>query len=756
MPSDPLGVHRLLGGLFVVAVLFGGGLTIGGSGHPGVATPGYRSTSAGPHVFSPTGRPTSALPAPLDPRAAAPVLSWWNITSESSTPAPIFWFTQGTWDASDGYLMFYGGDNFTGTNLAQTWAYSAGNWRLVPTNTSPGGLDGPALAYDPSAGQVVMFGGVQSYSPFHSTNLTWFYSGGNWTSANLSPHPTARLAGSMVYDPDLGGLVLFGGYNNSDPSGGTLLNDLWLFKAGAWSRIAAVSPPTVRTWAPIAYDPGLHEVVLYSGVNVLGQCLGDTWTLTNTTWTHRHVPSGGPPTLCANALGYDPDLGRVVLTGGLNSTTGLPSNASWSFNGTAWLPLGATGAPGPHEYGVSAWDPVDHTYVVAGGWPAFTTTDVLSAPLTVVSVVGPATTEVGELTSVGATVIGGVPMRSYVWDWGDGTITPGDLNSTHQYAVPGQYTVSVTATDAETNVASANTSITVTPGPSVVIQTSSVVGDVGVPINFTAVVGGGASIASFVWTFGDGMGGTGPALQHDYATLGNFTVIIHITDPRGGTGTGETNVSIYRALAMQLVAPLGAEQGIVASFNATVLGGAPNVSYLWSYSDGGSSTSPTGTHAFTAVGPQVVALTVEDAANYSVTSQETVFVAAGLAVAAIGTTSLSAGSSGSWDAIVSGGMAPFHVQWTYPDGTTTNGTTGAFTFGSSGNFAVKVRVTDALGGIATANVTVTVTASSGIFGGSLGGVPTLAVAGAFVLVIVGALVAVVLLRRRSRQDPPDI
>ena len=46
--------------------------------------------------------------------------SWWNITNESSTQLPIFWFTEGTWDAADGYLMFYGGDDFAGANLANS------------------------------------------------------------------------------------------------------------------------------------------------------------------------------------------------------------------------------------------------------------------------------------------------------------------------------------------------------------------------------------------------------------------------------------------------------------------------------------------------------------------------------------------------------------------------------------------------------------------------------------------------------------
>ncbi|MFI5415105.1 MAG: hypothetical protein ACHQ16_05510, partial [Candidatus Lutacidiplasmatales archaeon] len=267
-----------------------------GSAPAGIlARPSATSSTPG-HV-----RALAGTPSPLRPQAsrsgdrtgAGPALSWWNITGESTVAPPVDWFTEATWDATDGYLVSYGGDNFVSTNLNATQTFVAGNWSTPATGgTSPGPLDGPALAYDPLTGHVVMYGGYSDYAPFTYTNRTYTYSAGTWSGAQLNPTPPAPTAAAMAFDADLGGTVLFGGYNNSDSTGQHLLNDLWLSKGGIWSALPDTNPPPVRTWPSLAYDPGRHELVMYGGVTASFACLGDTWTY-NGTWS-RISSSGGP------------------------------------------------------------------------------------------------------------------------------------------------------------------------------------------------------------------------------------------------------------------------------------------------------------------------------------------------------------------------------------------------------------------------------------------------------------------------------
>ncbi|MCI4336146.1 MAG: PKD domain-containing protein [Thermoplasmata archaeon] len=716
----------------------------------GVALHGAGSPSAKHFSSISTGYPLRGRPLV----ASATPLSWWNISSESATPFPIAWFTEGTWDASDGYLMFYGGDNFAGTNLANTWTYSGGSWQEPTTTGSPGPLDGPALAYDAASAEVVMYGGLSSYSPFSYTNLTWLYSAGNWTSSHLNPTPPPRLAGSMVYDPDLGGVVLFGGYNNSDPSGASLLNDLWLYKEGAWSRVAATNAPPVRTWASIAYDPTLHELVLYSGVNAAFNCIGDTWTFANGTWTHRMVPAGGPSDLCATSLVFDPDAGRVILTGGANLTTNVASTASWSFNGSAWVALNASGVPGPHEYAIAAWDPTEHALVVAGGWPYAGSTDILSVPLAVTNFSGPASIDVGQTADFQATVIGGVPQQTYNWTWGDGTQSSGGTGAQHTYATAGPYTVTLQVTDVASNKAQANFTIQVVSGLTASIAPSSALSDVGLPIDFTGTASGGSGGTSYAWTFGDGTGATGANPIHAYAVIGNYSVTLSVTDSNGGSAMSGATVSVYAPLRVSFVGVPSVEVGVPVQLTPSVNGGAPPLTYAWASDDGGSATTASDDHTFATAGPHSVTLTVQDGAGASAIAEIPLTVLPRLAVTILGPSTASAGTSYSWTINVSGGDPPYQESWTLPGGITATGRSANFTFAGSGQLALLAIVTDALGAVTPATQNVTVSAGASSSGSPVGGIPTLDLLGVGIAALLVVGIGVAWWWKRSPRSPP--
>ncbi|MCI4363099.1 MAG: PKD domain-containing protein [Thermoplasmata archaeon] len=696
-------------------------------------------------------------PSSKGPSPATLTLAWSNITSESTTMPPNMWFTEGTWDAADGYLFYYGGDNWAGANLASSWSYSVGSWSVLSTSGNPGPLDGPALAYDPPAAQVVMYGGLASYAPFTYTNLTWTYSGGTWSSAHLSPSPPARLAGSMVYDSALGGVVLFGGYDNRNPTGGTLLNDLWLYKAGAWSMISASNPPPVRTWAPIAYAPGLGEIVVFGGMNAAGQCLGDTWMFANGSWTNAASVGSGPPgPLCANSLLYDPDLGHILLTGGFGfvGSTQVNNTASWTFNGSSWLALPVAGHPSDHAYGPSAWDPSAHTLVVAGGNPYYFATDVLSAPLSVANITGPTSSEVGEAATFTATATGGVPQRTFTWDWGDGGGPGSGVSSTHWYNATGAFTVRVHVQDAAGHAAELNASILVTSGPAAVLNSAPASGDVGIALRFVGAASGGTGTLSLGWQFGDGFHATGASVQHSYLAVGTYPITLTVTDSVGGTGTAHANVSIYPALLVQINGSVLADAGRAVPLGGEVTGGEAPYSYRWMFDDRTNSSSVSPTHIFATAGAHIVQLLVMDGTGSSQGSSAQVQVAAYPALTLAGPTTLTAAVSGTWSANVAGGVQPQKVQWSFPDGAVLNGTTVAHAFQTPGSYVIHVSVTDGLG--ATANSTTSVTVAAA--GGSGSSAPL--ASSALIWVGVGLAAAAVaagsalVVRRRRRATPP--
>jgi hypothetical protein len=89
---------------------------------------------------------------------------------------------------------------------------------------------------------------------------------------------------SMIFDPDLGGVVMFNGGQSSaadfDLTGtkGFFNNQLWLWDGTDWTQLFTATVPGPRGAESLAYDATRHALVLYGGNGVHG-IQGDTWTL---------------------------------------------------------------------------------------------------------------------------------------------------------------------------------------------------------------------------------------------------------------------------------------------------------------------------------------------------------------------------------------------------------------------------------------------------------------------------------------------
>jgi hypothetical protein len=124
----------------------------------------------------------------------------------------------------------------------------------------------------------------------------------------------------MVWDPNLGGVLLHGGAL----AGGTPSNETWLWNGSAWARVG-VGP--TRSSHAMAYFPPLNSVVLYggSGAGVTQNAFawnGSSWTQIGTT---------GPSPATEHSLVFDADSARLLLVG---ASTG--DAAAWLFDGSAW------------------------------------------------------------------------------------------------------------------------------------------------------------------------------------------------------------------------------------------------------------------------------------------------------------------------------------------------------------------------------------------------------------------------------------
>ena len=85
------------------------------------------------------------------------------------------------------------------------------------------------------------------------------------------------------------------------------------------SRTAKGSAPTARSHMGMANDAETGQVVLFGGWDGT-QPLDDTWTWDGSSWTEQH-PVRSPEPRCCFQMAYDAARGQVVLSGGTDLYT---------------------------------------------------------------------------------------------------------------------------------------------------------------------------------------------------------------------------------------------------------------------------------------------------------------------------------------------------------------------------------------------------------------------------------------------------
>jgi hypothetical protein len=228
---------------------------------------------------------------------------------------------QMAYDQQSGQLLMFGGSAILSGQLADTWVWNGSDWVQLQPSVSPPNRDSAAFAYDPATRQIVMFGGIEKvYHPngFAIRNDTWTWSGTTWTPQHPAVNPPATVGASMAYDPSIGRLVLFGGRG--------VAGDTWTWDGSNWTKLASPTSPSARFDAPLALDPASGDVILSGGASTTAAGLSDTWALDGA-WTQLH-PGASAPTVSGAGIATDPGTGHLVLFGGATPGTDV-SNQTW-------------------------------------------------------------------------------------------------------------------------------------------------------------------------------------------------------------------------------------------------------------------------------------------------------------------------------------------------------------------------------------------------------------------------------------------
>ena len=273
--------------------------------------------------------------------------TWYNVTPTSgAVPAPrsghAFAFDPtrrtvvmfGGWSPSTGYL-----------NDTWEWNCAARSWTRIRPSTSPSGLYGSRMVYDPSASRMILFGGGDAN---HFYNDTWQYTGSTWVKVATTASSAAgrtfngRTFHGLVYHSGRGRLIIFGGVGY--PNGGTVgtvndFNDMWELQGTKWVDITPAGPtPAGRGWFGITYESATNRVVVYGGYTTAGAfSYGDTWAWNGESWSQL-MASSPPGIRDSFEMTYDVGRARSVVFGGYWSDV-------WEIVGSTWTYITTTDGP---------------------------------------------------------------------------------------------------------------------------------------------------------------------------------------------------------------------------------------------------------------------------------------------------------------------------------------------------------------------------------------------------------------------------
>ncbi len=464
--------------------------------------------------------------------------SWTNLTPDYGIAPPAEYGAAMAFDPDapeNGSVLFGGYSPYTTSGyLNSTWIWQGGaGWvPLTSSSIAPPQLFAPAMAYDASDGYIVLFGGLQS--SIEDSDQTWELYSGEWWQVNPSTSPPARSYSSLVYVPSLSGVLMFGGYSYET---GESLGDSWSFSDGAWTHLAPSASPGGRDSAQLALDGTGTTAIIVAGSNSTdGFAYNDTWAYEFAPYATLTTPAtiaevGETVTYeVALADGTAPYQSTVDFGDGSIATVSgagpdLFVNHTFSNVGTYTAWVNVTDAVGATTSATSAPISVSARPSVS---PHESATQV----------------DVGFADTFTSTVAGGTPAYSYNWSFGDGAFaTTG--NASHSYGAAGAYTLNLTLTDGLGATALGSLTVTVVADPTLAVAATTTHPAVGASASFFANITGGTGPYSYAWNFGDGSGAaTVPAPSHSFGKSGTYSVQVWVNDSDGRSTHQSMSVAV--------------------------------------------------------------------------------------------------------------------------------------------------------------------------------------------------------------------
>lgn len=229
------------------------------------------------------------------------------------------------YDSARDRVVWFGGQDGSGTLFDSTWEYDGTSWFEVFPSTRPPARSKYALAYDEGRQRIVMYGGLAPEGCCHGD--TWEWDGTDWTLV-ATTGPGQRNSHAMAYDAQNGHIVMYGGFVDAGQA-----TDTWAWDGVTWTLLAPTDPSRPSdTYGPMAYDEVIDRIVMRDG-------LATTWLWDGWAWSFLNI--GGLNNEVFALASFDSGAGPELYAGGAFTRAGAVAASRIARLGpSGWEPLG--------------------------------------------------------------------------------------------------------------------------------------------------------------------------------------------------------------------------------------------------------------------------------------------------------------------------------------------------------------------------------------------------------------------------------
>ena len=364
-----------------------------------------------------------------------------------------------------------------------------------------------------------------------------------------------------------------------------------------------------------------------------------------------------PDTICAGETAFFNE-----------TTTGGANTYSWNFDdGGGWQTTGS--GDQAHTYNTAGTFTIRYAVSIMGATAGCTdtaTVQVTVLPSPTAQFVLDVNAACNTLTTDPANT--SLNAVQYFWDFGDGTTDTQFDPPPHTYGTVGDYTITLTATNADGCSDQTAQLVHVYAPPQVQIGVQNVC--VGTLAQFfdQSVTDPGNPVVQWAWNFGDGAIDSVQAPMHLYAASGTYFVTLTATTPYCSSAGVQPVTVEAKPIAAFTSTPSAGCSPMDVSFTNTSSGAA---SYVWTFGDGGGDNAVSPSHTFVNLGTADSIYTVMLIASTAFGCSDTAFmdITVSPTVLALFTNNAMPGCAPLDVDFTNNSLGAIGYQWDFGDGT---------------------------------------------------------------------------------------